>query len=584
MKNTTNIRGTNPTEAVVVPGDTPVLEAIAKMEESSNQRIGVERKGDASPVILLSEESLGELLLDLDSANKLVAELKQQIDQDVSRQFDLMQEGIKSVADNEKHKLDLAFECISDGLIILGRDGSIERANRAAKRLLGESEDISMESLRNTIDDLGLIDVICQSVDGDGCDHREFNLKSGDERVLQMHWHELVGDSDNSLGVAVVICDLTDEIAGEKAKSDFIAAISHELRTPLTSIQNSVSNILAGVTGRLGDKTRGYLNMMKIDCERYSSLVGDLLNVSKLETGNIPLNRRVINVGIAIDECLDSFRDIALDKEVELTSEAIGHITPIFVDRQRFGQLLSNLIDNAIQSCCDGDNVIAGAYETPDSVVLTVEDTGSGISASDQQHIFDNFYQANRQSGAGYRGSGLGLPICMAIVKAHGGSIWVESEEGKGSRFYFSIPKIKPCKLIDKHLQELSEKIGEDKLQPGVIFTKIESVNADDNNVKIMIEKLIRHLISDCTQCLNGKGNLVVQIDDDELVLIVEQGTKRTLEEIVNRIRSIVKDRLEINALEGSILPVLGVATYPDDTCKLEKLVQIARENAKRIC
>ena len=266
--------------SLIVSPDTSVREAFAQMAEHGCDCIGVRDEGRDSPMILSKEDMLQGLLSELDSAEEKLTRVSRQIENGMTEQLDIVAEGVKTSADSEKNMLEAAIANMTEGLIIFGAGGGIEKVNPPAKRLLGLDGDDNMEAVTKVIDGLGLKELILGN-DGERPNKwGQFKIKAARGRILQMKWTQMNDGPEQFLGHVVMIRDVTDQMAADRAKTEFIAAISHELRTPLTSIQNSVSNMLAGVTGKVSSKTRQYLHSMKADCHRFAGLINDLLDKS----------------------------------------------------------------------------------------------------------------------------------------------------------------------------------------------------------------------------------------------------------------------------------------------------------------
>ena len=372
-------------------------------------------------------------------------------------------------------------------------------------------------------------------------------------------------------------------MAADRAKTEFIAAISHELRTPLTSIQNSVSNMLAGVTGKVSSKTRQYLHSMKADCHRFAGLINDLLDMAKLEAGNMPINRRVMNiVGIAGD-VTKSFADKARGKNIELMCEIDRHVSPVYADSRRISQVLWNLVSNAIKFTDQGGKVCVRSYDSDDDVVTMVEDAGIGISDDLQKQIFNKFYQISRLAGPGYNGSGLGLAICDGIIAVHGGSIWVESEEGKGSKFYFSLPKTNPFIVVRKHLNALAQRRHSKGGEFGLIIVNFDVPNEQRAQLRQVVSMLVNEILTGSDHFMTDSEDLAIRTEDFEMVFVVGDTQKRRIETVKDEIEKITQNKLRKNCGEVPILPMLGIAVYPRDSRDVAELEQIARHKLSRM-
>jgi signal transduction histidine kinase len=169
-------------------------------------------------------------------------------------------------------------------------------------------------------------------------------------------------------------------------------------------------------------------------------LIQDLLDVTRVEAGQVALERAALPTRAVVAEAIEAQKTLAAAASVELRLDAGEHLPDLFADRHRVLQVLENLIGNALKFTPSGGRVTVGAVPRAGSVLCYVRDTGSGIPAEDQPHLFDRFWQARLRRAEKRSGAGLGLAIVKGIVEAHGGRIWVESAPGEGSTFYFTLP------------------------------------------------------------------------------------------------------------------------------------------------
>lgn len=568
---------------LIVSGDTSVREAFAKMQQYGCDCIGIGTDNDDKAVILSKEDILQGLLSELDRAQQHLDEMSRQIKGSMADQLDIVQDTVKTLADSERNKLEVAIANMTEGLIILGTTGQLERANPPAKKLLGLGVDDDLETVMKTIDELGLRELILDSDGNNPSKWGEFKIKVAGGRVLQMRWTEMLNECEQTLGNVVVVRNITDEMAADRAKAEFIAAISHELRTPLTSLQNSVSNILAGVTGKVSKKTRRYLHTMKSDCHRFADLVNDLLDMAKLDAGNMPINREVMHIEAIIGDAMKAFAEEAKAKDIELVCEIDRHISPVYADPRRICQVLRNLVSNAVKFTNPEGRVCIRSFDNDDNVITMVEDTGVGISPELQKQIFSKFYQISRQVGPGYHGSGLGLAICDGIIAVHGGSIWVESDQGTGSKFYFSLPKTDPFIVLYKHLDALAEKALKRAEKFAVIITNFDVPSEKRDELKDIVDGLISEILAQRNRFMNNSEGLAIQTEDFEVVFVIKGSEKRHVEAVKREIQKIVRNKLRKNCGKAPILPMLGMAVYPTDSCEAGELEKIARHASKKI-
>jgi signal transduction histidine kinase len=228
-----------------------------------------------------------------------------------------------------------------------------------------------------------------------------------------------------------------------RLKSEFVATISHELRTPLNTIIGFAKFMLNGGTGPLNDMQRTDLSAIYSSGQHLLDLVNDILDLSKIEAGKITLEKqsldfRELSVGI-----MSSAIALVGERPIQLREEIADNLPKIFADRQRVRQVILNLISNATKFTERGTIILRAMPITEKGepyILCAVEDTGIGIREKDIPTVFEAFRQVDSSSARRAQGTGLGLPISRRLVELHGGRMWVESEYGVGSTFYFTLP------------------------------------------------------------------------------------------------------------------------------------------------
>ena len=252
------------------------------------------------------------------------------------------------------------------------------------------------------------------------------------------------GADDHVRGVVIVMRDITSQKELEQMKSDFLSVVSHELRTPLHSIKGFVDIILMGKTGEISALQRDFLGTVKESTTSLQRLIDDLLEFSRMEAGQIRLKPADISLCDVAEKVVEQLRPLAQEGELVLTNEIPQDVPLVEADAMRIEQVLTNLISNAIKFTPAKGLITLAAVDRGDRLQVSVKDTGIGISKEEQENVFQRFYQVDSSATRSYRGAGLGLTICKFIVEYHHGRIWVESTEGKGSTFYFELPKELP--------------------------------------------------------------------------------------------------------------------------------------------
>jgi signal transduction histidine kinase len=226
-----------------------------------------------------------------------------------------------------------------------------------------------------------------------------------------------------------------------KQQADFSAMIVHDLRSPLSTIMGVMEMMQGGLLGDLNADQNQWLARVRNNAAGLVELVSDFLDISKLEAGRVELSRAPTDISKLIQEAVENFGPVARSKNIELIDRTEVLLPAIKVDSRRLGQVLSNLVSNALKfTGANGSIKLHARHDLRSGIIVEVQDTGMGIP----QHEIPTLFQKYRQTSSGktseHKGSGLGLVIAKMIIEAHGGKIWVESEEGKGTMFAFKLP------------------------------------------------------------------------------------------------------------------------------------------------
>ena len=229
----------------------------------------------------------------------------------------------------------------------------------------------------------------------------------------------------------------------DRLKSEFVATISHELRTPLNTIIGFAKFILNGGAGPLTDLQRTDLSAIYSSGQHLLDLVNDILDLSKIEAGKVTLEKELLDFHEIAAGIMSSAIALVGEKPIELKEEIDANLPPIYADRQRVRQIILNLVSNAAKFTEKGHIALRVKPTTDDGkryILCAVEDTGIGIRQEDMPTVFEAFRQVDSSSARRAQGTGLGLPISRRLAELHGGRMWVESKEGVGSTFCFTLP------------------------------------------------------------------------------------------------------------------------------------------------
>lgn len=335
----------------------------------------------------------------------------------------------------EKDKLAAILSTMVEGVVLLDQGDVVGMANPAAATLLG----VPLTTGRRFIEmarDYDLHQILKKCLDTGLPQSGQVQLIA-ERRYLSITAAPMPGTTNVARRVVLVIHDVSDIRRTEKTRKEFVANVSHELRTPLASIKAAVGTL---DDGALNDKEAARVFLKRIDSEvdRMNLLVSDLLDLSRLESGQVAPKREPVDLSHLVAETIERLRTRAETKGVRLKADVSESLPVVQADRNMIAQVLSNLLDNALKFTDRGGSVNVDAATPGSRVVVSVSDTGSGIAAEHLPRIFERFYKVDRARTKG--GTGLGLAIAKHVVIAHGGEIWVDSIEGQGSTFYFSLP------------------------------------------------------------------------------------------------------------------------------------------------
>ena len=234
------------------------------------------------------------------------------------------------------------------------------------------------------------------------------------------------------------MCERLKEL--DEMKKDFISHLSHELRTPLTAIKEASNMLLEGVFKDVPEKQYELFSIIKEECERLINSVNRILDLSRMEAGMMTYNFKMASIIPIIQKSVTKLIPLAQKKKIDIELNLSDKISLTKIDEEKIAQVIENLLDNALKFTLEGGKVIITAMENEKGMIeVSVADTGCGIPKDDLEKVFDKFKRI--ESGwVAVRGTGLGLSIAKHIITAHGGQIWVKSEPGKGSVFYFTLP------------------------------------------------------------------------------------------------------------------------------------------------
>jgi two-component system phosphate regulon sensor histidine kinase PhoR len=336
-------------------------------------------------------------------------------------------------------RLEAMLDSMVEGLVVLGADGRIALANRAAEQIFQFSRMMVGGTLLEAIRNHEVAALAVRAAEATGAIEHEVRLEGAKPRVLQISAVALHDAQGAAAGVVLVFHDVTPIRQLEAMRQDFVANVSHELRTPLSLIKSAAETLIDGGKNDPAVTTR-FLEIIDKHASRLTLLIDDLLLLARLDSDRVELNLQSVPLRLAAQEALDDETVIARARGVTLANDVAEGIVAR-VDPLRLRQVLINLIDNAIKyGRANGRVAIRGRALAAARVELSVRDDGPGIPVDAQARIFERFYRVDKARSREQGGTGLGLAIVKNVVQAHGGEVRVESMPGSGAEFFITLP------------------------------------------------------------------------------------------------------------------------------------------------
>ena len=348
-------------------------------------------------------------------------------------------------AEEDRKKIQLIITDLVDGLLVFNKAGHLEVINPEAEHILQvESAKILGKSLVD-LAALGTFSELLRMLqeEEDRLFRKEFTVGAAVLEVTELPFEQ---------GTMLVLHDVTREKEIERMKTEFVSLAAHQLRTPLSAIKWSLQTLLDGDMGPVHAKQKEFLSRTYASNERMITLINDLLNVTRIESGRYLYQPSFVQMEDIIEAQFQLYEGESERKGITLTFVRPQDQCPkALVDPEKIGVVVQNLIDNALHYTPKGGEVTVSVSHDIKELLVQVKDTGLGIPKGEQARIFEKFFRASNIKNVYTEGSGLGLYITRHIVEIHGGKIWFESTEGKGATFIFTLP-------IKKEMEEFLKK------------------------------------------------------------------------------------------------------------------------------
>lgn len=357
---------------------------------------------------------------------------------------DTIEEKVRLISEG-KSRLEAVLASMTSGVIFVDREGYVDLANPAAEKFLSLTLGMSGNGDRRllysaVIKHPDLSDAIGDVLEGGRLVEREIRITCPREVVLRAVISPIRDLEGELSGAVAVLHDITEMRRLERMRRDLIANVSHELKTPVTAVKGFTETLLDGALYD-PETCREFVEIIDCEAERLRKLIQDLLELSRIEAGQVKLNRMPVDVSLIVRDAVSRLQGRVRVSGLEVELFLPGRPVVIEVDRDMIEQALVNLVDNAIKFTPAGGKIRVEVIEGEDDVTVSVHDTGIGIPASDLDRVFERFYRVDKDRSRARGGTGLGLSIVKHIIEIHGGEVGVHSKPGKGSIFFFRLPR-----------------------------------------------------------------------------------------------------------------------------------------------
>jgi signal transduction histidine kinase len=363
----------------------------------------------------------------------------------------------------------------------------------------------------------------------------------------------------------------------DQIKSEFVSIASHELRTPLSAIKNSVQLILQGKTGEINGQQEKFLTMADRNITRLTNILNSLLDLSRIESGKIEMTFEELDVRVPVEFVLSSLQFQAQTKSIRLKMELPDQLPTVYGDREKLEQVLTNLVGNSMKFTPEGGEISVSAriFEKDGHMMaVSVKDSGMGIPEDHLTKVFEKFHQVEGSMERSVSGTGLGLAITKGLVEAHQGTIWAESEIGKGSTFTFTLPVSAGEKRDLRFRLALDREFK--RAQENQSHLTLFLIEAQDERLA-MRGIILEQLENRVQRCLCRKADIMLKRDKDRILAAICGTDLKGARVIRQRMEDVVRKVL-VKGSDVSPLIRIGSATYPDEVLTKRELFRKAKE------
>lgn len=343
---------------------------------------------------------------------------------------------------NEKKQTEAIVRSVAAGVVVVNNKGEVLLMNPAAEKLLNTQKEKKVgRPLTEGASEEQLFS-LARTTSLDGETDIEIDSNEDTKKILRSSSAVIEDENGQTVGMVTVLNDVTKQKELDQMKSQFLSNVTHELRNPIGAVKQSISVILEETAGPLTEPQRKFLSNAKRNLDRLGALIDDILDLAKLEAKKMEIHPKPTTIAAVIDEVCETLDTWAKNKGITFARDVQADLPEITIDPDRIIQVMINIISNAIKFTPKDGTITVGARlsGSAEQMEISVADTGVGIPAEDLPKIFGKFQQAKNRSRGDKSGTGLGLTIAQELVHLHGGEISVDSKEGRGTTFTFTLP------------------------------------------------------------------------------------------------------------------------------------------------
>jgi signal transduction histidine kinase len=344
----------------------------------------------------------------------------------------------------ERSKCSTIINCMTDGVVVVNRDGQVVLRNAALARILPECADLPLPAPLSSLKSESLRAIVGEALGASSAPVIVSKELSVGESTYMVNASPVVEATGRMLGAVALLRDITPLKKLEVAKSMFVSMVAHEIKGPIAAIEGYLNVILSGLAGENPERDRNMMRRAVVRAQTLRSLVSELMDLTAIETGNFTVKRSPVDLGAIVARAVEASREKATAKRIALVScqDGEGSHELVLADEVSMLSVVTNLVDNAIKYTPDGGHVDVAVEQNGMYVKVIVRDDGIGMTPREAESAFDEFFRAKNAYTTRVPGTGLGLSLAKRLVELHQGKITVKTAPGQGSTFTVSIPTV----------------------------------------------------------------------------------------------------------------------------------------------